>query len=186
MKTLKPVIAAALALAAVSDVASAAEDHAKWDLGKLDATKLPPAAAQKGLTYAKDVKPILEASCFNCHGEQRQRGELRLDSLEALLKGGESGKIVEAGASAKSRIVFAAAQVNDDVAMPPKRPPGGRGGPWDGPYPGGCPFGWSPSRGRRPVQFDQFSRPTGRHWPVNVVPLLMETVSLPAPARIFV
>ncbi len=129
MKKLTHLIITSAIATAWTVAAADADDHAKWDLSKLDAGKLPPAAATKNLTYAKDIKPILEASCFNCHGERRQRGELRLDSLEALLKGGEGGKVVEPGASAKSKMVFASAQVNDDIAMPPKRPPGGRGGP---------------------------------------------------------
>lgn len=129
MKLLPTLLLTGVAATAWSVAAADADEHAKWDLSKLDAGKLPPVAAAKGLTYAKDIKPMLEASCFNCHGEQRQRGELRLDSLEALLKGGEGGKIVEPGASAKSKMIFASAQVNDDIAMPPKRPPGGRGGP---------------------------------------------------------
>lgn len=141
MKKLSSLLLAGIAASAGSLMAADADDHAKWDISKLDAGKLPAAAATKGLTYAKDIKPLLQESCFRCHGEERQRGELRLDSLEALLKGGEDGKIVEAGASAKSRIVFASAQVNDDIAMPPKRRPGGPGGAGG---PGG-PGGFQPS-----------------------------------------
>jgi hypothetical protein len=72
---------------------------------------------------------MLEASCFRCHGEDRQKGERRLDSREALLKGGENGKIIDPGYGTKSIMLFAAAQVNDDGAMPPKRRSGGPGGP---------------------------------------------------------
>ena len=128
MNLLTSLLLTATAATAWSVAAADADEHAKWDLSKLDASKLPPAAVAKGLTYAKDIKPLLEASCFRCHGEERQKGELRLDSLEALLKGGEGGKIVEPGASAKSKVIFASAQVNDDIAMPPKRRPGGPGG----------------------------------------------------------
>src|SRR5256885_447294 len=56
-----------------------------------DLTKLPPPAGKTGVTYATDIRPILQASCFNCHGQQRQRGGLRLDSLEAALRGGDDG-----------------------------------------------------------------------------------------------
>src|SRR5262245_30512535 len=93
-----------------------------------DLSKLPPAAKQTGVTYAKDIKPIFAASCFNCHGERRQRGDLRLDSLEAALKGGEDGKVIIPGDSAKSALIIAAAQLDDKTAMPPKRG-GGPGGP---------------------------------------------------------
>src|ERR1041384_1885784 len=96
----------------------------KIDISKLDLSKLPPAAAKKGLTYAKDIRPMLEASsCFRCHGEEKQKGELRLDSLEALLKGGEDGKVVLPGDSKKSLLVVAVAQIDDEIAMPPKRKP---------------------------------------------------------------
>ncbi|MEO6036497.1 MAG: c-type cytochrome domain-containing protein [Verrucomicrobiota bacterium] len=104
----------------------AADD--KWDVSKLDASKLPPASAKKGITFAKDIRPIFEASCFRCHGEEKQKGELRLDSLEAVLKGGEDGKAVVSGDSKKSPLVFAVAQIHDEIAMPPKRKPGGPGG----------------------------------------------------------
>ncbi len=110
----------------------------KWDITKIDVSKVPPAASTQGVTYEKDIRPIFEASCFRCHGAQKPKADLRLDSLEAVLKGGEDGKIVVPGNSKTSLVVAAVARVNEDVAMPPKfRPrPGGPGGP-GGPPPGG-------------------------------------------------
>ena len=43
----------------------------KIDLSKIDVSKLPPPTDKKGLTYAKDIRPLFEASCFRCHGEER-------------------------------------------------------------------------------------------------------------------
>ena len=86
---------------------------------KVDTSKLPPAAGKAGVTYAADIKPIFEKSCFKCHGAEKQKGKLRLDSLEATLKGGEDGKILEAGKSADSLVVQAVARLDDDTAMPP-------------------------------------------------------------------
>jgi len=122
------------------------------DISKIDVSKLPPAADKKGVTYAKDIRPIFEASCFRCHGEEKQKGELRLDSLQAVLKGGEDGKVIVPGASKKSLLVIAAARIDDETAMSPKpkpgvpggnRPggPGGRGGPGG---PGGADGGRGP------------------------------------------
>src|ERR1700693_3670595 len=74
-----------------------AED--KLDLSKINVSKLPPPSTKKGLTDANDIRPILEASCFRCHGEQRPKAGLRLDSLDAVLKGGKDGKVVVAGES---------------------------------------------------------------------------------------
>ena len=48
---------------------------------KIDTSKLPPASDKKGVTYDKDIKPIFEKSCFKCHGPEKQKAKLRLDSL---------------------------------------------------------------------------------------------------------
>ncbi|MDB6021550.1 MAG: Planctomycete cytochrome [Pedosphaera sp.] len=138
----------ALLLLGLATVAlpSMAED--KWNITKLDASKLPPPAAQKPVTFDKDIQPLFKASCQGCHGEERQKGDLRLDSLEAVLKGGKAGKMVVSGDSAKSLLVLAVAQQDDSTAMPPKRKPrGGPGGPGPGPNGGpGVPPGGA-SRG---------------------------------------
>src|SRR5436853_1920982 len=108
----------------------------KFDFSKLDLAKLPPPSAKKALTFEKDIKPLLESSCLRCHGQQRPKGDLSLDTLESLLKGGKDGKIVVVGDSKKSPLIIAAAQIDDETAMPPKRGPG-RGGPRGPGNPGG-------------------------------------------------
>jgi mono/diheme cytochrome c family protein len=88
----------------------------------VDTSKLPPASAQTGVTYATDIKPILDASCIKCHGAQKPKAKLRLDSLEGVLKGGQDGKVVESGNSAKSMLVLNVAHVGDpDDFMPPAK-----------------------------------------------------------------
>src|SRR4026209_1733103 len=66
---------------------------------KVDLTKIPPAAAGK-YEFAKDIKPIFEKSCIKCHGPEKQKGKLRLDSLAAVLKGGQDGKVILPGDNA--------------------------------------------------------------------------------------
>src|SRR4029434_5845169 len=51
------------------------------DKKKVDTSKLPPASDQKGVTYAKDIKAIFEKSCVKCHGAEKPKAKLRLDSL---------------------------------------------------------------------------------------------------------
>ncbi len=85
----------------------------------VDVSKLPPASSKKDLTFAKDIKPIFEKSCFKCHGAEKQKGKLRLDTLGAALKGGEDGPDIIAGNSAKSKLVHSVARLNEDEAMPP-------------------------------------------------------------------
>jgi hypothetical protein len=105
----------------------------KWDISKYDVSKLPPASDKTGLTYDNDIKPLLQASCFNCHGEQRPRKNLRLDSLEAVLKGGDDGKVVVPGDSTKSLLAAAAGRIDPAIAMPPRG--GGRRNGGGGPPP---------------------------------------------------
>jgi hypothetical protein len=86
-----------------------------------DISKLPQAAAKTGVTYDADIKPILEKSCFKCHGPEKQKAKLRVDSLAAIKKGGENGAIFEAGKSDKSRLVHSVARnLDEDENMPPE------------------------------------------------------------------
>jgi mono/diheme cytochrome c family protein len=88
----------------------------------VDLSKLPPASDKKGVTYATDIKPLFDKSCVNCHGAERPKARLRLDSLEGTLKGGEEGKVVVAGNSAGSILVHNVAHAgNPDTYMPPPR-----------------------------------------------------------------
>jgi|SRR6266478_5390403 len=111
-----PMICIAGALA-ISLLTSQAAEKSK---PAVDVSKIPPAADKTGLTYATDIKPILDKSCIKCHGPEKQKGKLRLDTLEAVLKGGEDGKVIEPGKSAQSILVHNVAHVGDeDLYMPP-------------------------------------------------------------------
>ena len=85
-----------------------------------DLKKLPPAAGKTGVTFDKDIKPIFERTCVKCHGPEKQKGDLRTDSREAVLKGGEMGKVVEAGKIEKSPLLWSIARLDADTAMPPE------------------------------------------------------------------
>ena len=87
-----------------------------------DTSKLPPPSTKTGVTYATDIKPIFDASCIKCHGEQKPKGKLNLTNLAGILKGGEDGKAVEPGNSAKSQLVLNVAHLGDeDDFMPPPK-----------------------------------------------------------------
>jgi hypothetical protein len=62
-------------------------------------------AAPKSALFATSIRPILATRCYSCHGPDVQQNGLRLDSLAALLKGSDSGKIVIPGHSDQSRLV---------------------------------------------------------------------------------
>jgi mono/diheme cytochrome c family protein len=86
----------------------------------VDLTKLPPVADAKDVSYQQDIQPMFQKTCFKCHGPEKQKGKLRVDSLEATLKGGQDGKVVEPGNSAKSVLVQNVARIGEeDDYMPP-------------------------------------------------------------------
>ena len=53
-----------------------------------------PVARAEPAFYLARVAPILEQHCTQCHGETKQKGDLRLDSFAALMKGGDNGVIL--------------------------------------------------------------------------------------------
>ena len=122
---------------------------------QVDWSKLPPAAKTEGVTFAKDIQPLFKESCVRCHGLERPKAQLRLDSLEGVLKGAKQGPVLKTGDSANSLLVKAVSQLDPETAMPPKprarRGPGGpqgtnastmpprEGGPGGGPNAGGPP-----------------------------------------------
>jgi hypothetical protein len=81
---------------------------------------IPPPADKANVTYDADIKPIFATSCTECHGEKKQKGELRLDSREDTLKGSEEGPIFEVGKSGESILVKTISRVGDEEHwMPP-------------------------------------------------------------------
>ncbi|HEX4121688.1 MAG TPA: c-type cytochrome domain-containing protein [Verrucomicrobiae bacterium] len=91
---------------------------------QIDPKLFPPASTKQGVTYAGDIQPIFEKSCYPCHSikNPKPKGKLKLDSLAAVLKGGEDGPAVVPGDSAKSALVANVAHVGDpDDFMPPPK-----------------------------------------------------------------
>jgi mono/diheme cytochrome c family protein len=87
-----------------------------------DATgTLPAASTKQGVTYATDIKTILDASCAKCHSGDKSKARLKLDSLEGALKGSKDGPILKAGDSANSFVVKSIAHLtaDHDSWMPP-------------------------------------------------------------------
>jgi len=106
------------AIFAVSVLSAQGADDKKKP--SVDTSKLPPASDQKGVTYAKDIKPVFDKSCVKCHGAEKPKAKLRLDTLEGALKGSENGKVIEPGKSADSILVHNVAHIgNEDDFMPP-------------------------------------------------------------------
>ena len=70
--------------------------------------------------FETHVRPVLVEKCIGCHGDQKQSGGLRLDSREAMLKGGDSGAAMIPGDVAASQMLQAI-RYDGDLQMPPKK-----------------------------------------------------------------
>jgi hypothetical protein len=80
-----------------------------------------PKAARSQLDFARDIQPILASHCYDCHGTQKAKGELRLTSLAHALKGGESGEpAVVPGQGAKSALIHRVTTEDENDVMPQK------------------------------------------------------------------
>jgi mono/diheme cytochrome c family protein len=69
--------------------------------------------------FEKNIRPVLADHCWSCHGPNKQKGGLRLDSRTALLQGGEDGPVVALGDAAKSALIQAL-RYTGEIKMPPK------------------------------------------------------------------
>jgi hypothetical protein len=69
---------------------------------------------------ADRARVILETRCISCHGPEKQKGGLRLDSRDSLLKGGEAGPGAVIGDPERSLILRAVRHSAGDLRMPPK------------------------------------------------------------------
>ncbi len=70
--------------------------------------------------FEKQVRPVLIERCESCHGAEKQKGGLRLDSRAAWQKGGESGPVLVPGKPDESRLIKAIRYGDPDLQMPPK------------------------------------------------------------------
>jgi mono/diheme cytochrome c family protein len=93
---------AALLIAATGPIGQAAEEG--------------PSADQVRF-FEAEVRPVLAANCFKCHGQEKQKGGLRLDAAEGVLRGGDSGPAVVPGKPVESLLIEA---INHEgLEMPP-------------------------------------------------------------------
>ncbi len=81
--------------------------------------ELPP-AAKRAVDFDKEIKPLFVRSCYRCHGSERQKGGLGLHRQNLAMAGGDSGRVIEPGKSAESRLVKFIAGIDDDGIMPPE------------------------------------------------------------------
>jgi uncharacterized membrane protein/YHS domain-containing protein/mono/diheme cytochrome c family protein len=99
----------------------------KW-LGGAEPARQSPAPAQTPAgekpVFASIIQPVLNKNCVACHGPDKSKAGLRLDSLEGMLKGGDSGPAIVPGKSANSELVKRVQlPIDSDDHMPPDGKP---------------------------------------------------------------
>lgn len=102
--------------------------HPAGSLQSIDdfiAAKIATAKARnpaKESAFLKEIHPLLDEHCFRCHGEKK-KGNLRLDSRDALVRGGDSGPAVVPGRPKESELLHRISATDQDERMPPKGEP---------------------------------------------------------------
>src|SRR5580692_1980998 len=76
------------------------------------------------ITYSRDVRPILAANCFACHGQDvdKRKGDLRLDDRQIATRPAKGGLVaIVPSKPDESELVKRITAANDDDRMPPAK-----------------------------------------------------------------
>ena len=85
---------------------------------------LTAAAVAAPVDFARDVRPIFDRHCAECHGDKKQKSGLRLDVKAAAFKGGDGeGPSIVAGKAKESPLIRFVASADPEQRMPPKGDP---------------------------------------------------------------
>ena len=76
------------------------------------------AAANQSVDFARDIQPIFEAVCYQCHGAKKSLGQLRLDNGTLALKGGISGRAIIPGNARGSLLIRRLLGEGGEARMP--------------------------------------------------------------------
>jgi len=80
-------------------------------------------ASAVAVDFDREIRPLLQKHCVECHGEKKQKGELRLDAKSFALKGGHDGPAIVAGKAEASPLFQRLTSTDDNERMPPKGEP---------------------------------------------------------------
>ncbi len=79
---------------------------------------------QEAFVYRDAIQPLLQNRCYSCHSSEKQKGKLRLDLEEYILKGGEGGNTILKGKADESELIKRLLLPDsDEDHMPPKEKP---------------------------------------------------------------
>ena len=76
--------------------------------------------AAKPADFAHQIVPILREHCAECHTGDKKKGGFSMNDRASILVGGESGRVIVIGDSAKSKLIAAITSNDAEKQMPPK------------------------------------------------------------------
>ncbi|MBL8810727.1 MAG: DUF1549 domain-containing protein [Planctomycetaceae bacterium] len=82
-----------------------------------DRTQKPQPSAEDVKFFELHIRPLLAEHCYSCHSDEKQKGQLRVDSPASLLTGGESGPAIVEGKPEESLLIQAVRY--ESFEMPP-------------------------------------------------------------------
>jgi mono/diheme cytochrome c family protein len=90
--------------------------------GKLPPEQLAqlPVPASRPVDFARDIQPLFEASCVQCHARGKSKGNFSLETRADFLAGGDAGAPAVAGHSAESYLIEMVSGLNPEIVMPQK------------------------------------------------------------------
>ena len=90
-----------------------------------DTVKIKPLVnVEEAKAYADVIQPIFQTRCYSCHSSKKQKGGLRLDKFDLIMKGGKDGKIIMAGNPDESDMIKRLLLPNENEDhMPPREKP---------------------------------------------------------------
>jgi ankyrin repeat protein len=88
----------------------------------LVAVPTPARSQPAAVDYERDVRPILAANCFGCHGPRQAQSGLRLDLRQNALRGGDYGVVIVPGKASESKLIKQVTGSEAGVRMPPTGP----------------------------------------------------------------
>ena len=80
-------------------------------------------ASAGAVEYLRDIKPVLKARCYACHGALKQKAGLRVDSAENLRKGSNRGDVLAPGQAEPGKLLVRLTAADADELMPPEGAP---------------------------------------------------------------
>ena len=90
-------------------------------MGVLATAGAEETVAENARFFESKIRPVLAEKCYGCHSPSNKiKGDLRLDTREGILRGGEHGPAVVPGAPDKSPLIKAIRYEDPDLSMPPK------------------------------------------------------------------